>query len=112
MTISKELFLAILSLDSYNRGYDQGVPGIADTQDIGTASYKAQETSIAAQAVGFYAIAYTVGAGVTGIAADTTVIAYRGTDSFVDVPFGWLSTAGLPVPQVSSRLGELKMKHL
>jgi hypothetical protein len=34
-----------------------------------------------AQAAGFYGIAYTVGAGIDGIAAGTTVISYRGTDS-------------------------------
>jgi hypothetical protein len=30
MTISKDLFLAILSMDAYNRGYTQGVGGLSD----------------------------------------------------------------------------------
>lgn len=28
MTVSRDLFLAILSMDSYHRGYQQGVNGI------------------------------------------------------------------------------------
>ncbi len=28
MTLSKDLFLAILSMDSYNRGYGQGIRGL------------------------------------------------------------------------------------
>lgn len=28
MTISKDLFLATLSMDAYNRGYAEGVPGL------------------------------------------------------------------------------------
>jgi alpha-beta hydrolase superfamily lysophospholipase len=35
---------------------------------------------LSAQSSGFYALAYTVGAGVEGIAPGTTVISYRGTD--------------------------------
>jgi hypothetical protein len=30
MTISKELFLAVLAMDSYHRGYDAGLAGGAD----------------------------------------------------------------------------------
>lgn len=33
MTISKELFLAILSMDSYNRGYNPGIAGLDDCSD-------------------------------------------------------------------------------
>lgn len=28
MTISKDLFLAILAMDSYNRGYNEGISGL------------------------------------------------------------------------------------
>jgi hypothetical protein len=28
MTINRDLFLAILSMDSYNRGYDEGIKGL------------------------------------------------------------------------------------
>ena len=81
MTISQELFLALLAMDSYNRGYGQGIAGLEDTAGLGTATFLQQDKSAEAQSAGFYGIAYTVGAGVEGIAAGTTVIAYRGTDS-------------------------------
>lgn len=39
MTISKELYLAILSMDAYNRGYGAGIAdgGKADTDGLGEA---------------------------------------------------------------------------
>ena len=30
MTISKDLFLSILSMDAYNRGYNPGIEGLSD----------------------------------------------------------------------------------
>lgn len=78
MTISKDLFLAILSMDSYNQGYGEGLKH-GKTQ-IGSATFKVDDTSDAAQAAGFYAIAHDVKAsGVEGIDSDTKVISYRGT---------------------------------
>ena len=94
MTISSDLFLAILSMDAYNRGYGAGIGdgrnvdangvdidglGVAGAQ-IGTAQVKDVDLPDGSQAAGFYAAAYTVGAGVDGLAAGTTVISYRGTD--------------------------------
>ena len=86
MTISKDLFLAILSMDSYNRGYGAGIelPDAVDTQ-IGGAKIKKTSEQIAemsaeAQSAGFYAIAYDVdGSGPSGLAGKT-VISYRGAD--------------------------------
>ena len=87
MAISKDLFLAILSMDAYNRGYNAGIQ-ISDEEgtQIGAAKINVtsgQVNSIkdAAQAASFYAVAYDVdGADIDGLAAGTTVISYRGTD--------------------------------
>ncbi|WP_428541755.1 hypothetical protein [Profundibacter sp.] len=88
MTISKDLFLAILSMDSYNRGYGTGIE-LSDAVDtkIGAAKIgkRIQDVSDTfgseAQAAGFYAIAYDVdGSGPSGLAGKT-VISYRGTDA-------------------------------
>ena len=104
MTISKELFLAILSMDSYNRGYGAGISngehiengvdlGLGDTigSKVGSATVSSRVSSDAngaAQTAGFYAIAYTLTedakSGVEGIAPGTTIISYRGTDSFLN----------------------------
>ena len=43
MTISKDLFLAILSMDSYNRGYGEGIAGLGGINSkIGTATLRKQ----------------------------------------------------------------------
>jgi hypothetical protein len=111
MTISKDLFLAILSLDSYNRGYGAGLSDGAGSFDasgndidglgeagkkVGSASVKAVEIPAGSQDAGFYAISYTVGSGVDGIAEGTTVISYRGTDELKDTWNGWTTIGGLP----------------
>jgi hypothetical protein len=82
MTVTeKDLFLAILAMDSYNRGYGSGLndSGAGDQNglggqgsQIGTASVILDDVSEAAQAAGFYAVAYQTRYG--------TVISYRGTD--------------------------------
>lgn len=84
MTISKDTFLAILAMVSYNQGYGRGIEH-GKTQ-IGSATAKSlissgvnQEQYQAWQDAGFYAIAYDVDAsGVDGLTKDTTVISYRG----------------------------------
>ena len=85
MSISKDLFLALLSMDVYNRGYGTGL-GLGDNSDaIGTeiggativARASSDEKSDAVKA-GFYAVAYHVGDGVDDIPKDTIVIALRG----------------------------------
>jgi hypothetical protein len=86
--MNRDLFLAILAMDSYNRGYGKGVvvAGASDGVDngeidrkIGNATIILQDTSEAALAASFFAIAYDVsGAGIDGLTG--TVIAYRGSD--------------------------------
>ena len=96
MTISKDLFLAILSMDAYNRGYDAGISdgdendtdGLGDAigTQIGNASVVARSDSDSNSdevAAGFYAIAYEMTADV-GEGDDKLLagqISYRGTEA-------------------------------
>jgi hypothetical protein len=82
MTMSRDLFLAILSMDSYNRGYGRGVKfSESDTasinnevgQKIGGASITRQDVSQGALTAGFYALSYNWNG--------ETIIAYRGSDN-------------------------------
>ena len=69
----KDLFLAILSMDSYHRGYDPGIR--LEGNSIGSATLFQQsdvENESPEVAAGFYAAAYDTQWG--------TVISYRGTD--------------------------------
>jgi len=85
MTISKDLFLAILSMDSYNQGYGRGIEHgktqigaatVLDREGLGIDNTEYQ----AWQAAGFYAIAYDVaGSGDAGL--DGTVISAQNTDA-------------------------------
>ena len=78
------LFKAILSLDSYNRGYGQGIKlsdVVFGTTKLGEATLSQQSyTADGKEGVvaGFYAIAYKYNG--------YTVISYRGTDQFLDDP--------------------------
>ncbi|MBI2719980.1 MAG: hypothetical protein HY245_13690 [Rhizobiales bacterium] len=116
MTVSKELFLAILSMDSYNHGYGAGLN--IDATQIGAASLQGpsdgmpEDANLKAdwQTAGFYAAAYTlndtVGTGDNQIASGTTIISYRGTDNpgitstidsisgASDIFNGWIAGAG------------------
>lgn len=91
MTISKELFLAILSMDAYNRGYWAGIVIEGDdasggTTHIGgaTISFNLEDADMVApaQTAGFYAVAYTMGSSgdVPDELRGRTVIFYRGGD--------------------------------
>jgi hypothetical protein len=112
MTISRELFLAILSMDSYNRGYGEGISGLGGVgSSVGSAKIIKQSGTAENdpdRVAGFYAIAYelTAPVGKEGdiLASDTTVIAYRGTDQILpswgetwgDLLQGWTLGAGWP----------------
>jgi hypothetical protein len=84
--MNRDLFLAILSMDSYNHGYGESVDFGPNSDALGTAignaiitHKKGDEEAIAA---GFYAIAYDV-SGIAGIPGGTRVVMYRGSDSFI-----------------------------
>ena len=78
--MDRDLFLAILAMDSYNRGYDAGVAGLPETGEIGNATIRpfqdGEQNSW--QSAGFYAVAYDV-SNVAGFSSDDMVISYRGT---------------------------------
>ena len=91
MTISKDLFLALLSMDAYNRGYGAGVD-LGQNSDESNGSIALGGATIVknlkdvglldqAKAAGFYAVAYEttedIGTTKTGgvIPAGTTIIA-------------------------------------
>ena len=108
--MNRDLFLAILSMDSYNRSYGVGVNLPAGANQIGNAIITRDSSSLVENGVrqdipaGFYALAYDVsGAGISGL--DGTVIAYRGSDyedtngnilRSNDLWQGWTNAAGFP----------------
>jgi len=113
--ISSDLFLAILSMDSYNRGYDAGI--VLNGSAIGNAIIETDSEEVfyeegqapgalsSAAAVGFYASAYTLTADVDTLSAGTIVISYRGTDNYAeldgnDVLNGWITGAGATSGQI------------
>lgn len=78
--MNTEVFLSILAMDSYNRGYGQNVGGLSNTGQIGQASIiklpNAASVQSAWQSTAFHAIAYSWNG--------QTVRSYRGTnDSLV-----------------------------
>jgi Ca2+-binding RTX toxin-like protein len=100
--MNRDTFLAVLAMDSYNRGYGQGVlikPGdsLAGQNEVGrqlgNATVMVQNITVQAQAIGFYALAYSWNG--------ETVISYRGTDFNTgknivnDVKNGWSSFTGI-----------------
>jgi|CXWL01.1.fsa_nt_gi Ca2+-binding RTX toxin-like protein len=84
MAISDSLFKAILAMDSYNRGYGQGIDTLGGTgSTIGNATFsKESEIGAGSEEVtaGFYATAYKLSSG-------ETIISYRGTDKNFSFPF-------------------------
>lgn len=79
--MSRDLFLAILAMDAYNRGYGAGIKNLPELGALGNATILTTPAQAGWETAGFYAIAYEVSqvAGLSG-----TVVAYRGTDSPVD----------------------------
>jgi hypothetical protein len=80
--MNRNLFLAILGMDSYNRGYGVGINSLDESGQLGNATLLAATNDQKAgwQTAGFYAIAYDM-TGVAGFTAGERVIAYRGTDN-------------------------------
>jgi len=79
--MNRSLFLAILAMDSYNRGYGVGVEGLDEEGQIGNATIIPTPSQAGWEAASFYAIAYDM-TGVAGFTAGERVISYRGTDCF------------------------------
>ena len=83
MPTSQELMLAILSMDSYNRGYGQGIEGLGGIgSQVGNATFSSQSaigSSSSEVAAGFYAASYTLNG--------QKIIAYRGTDQVFSPPW-------------------------
>ena len=83
MTMSKDLFLSILSMDAYNRGYNPGIANLSGTS-IGHASILPVPLPDGSVPASFDGLAYklTGSVGTSGnlIAAGKTIFACRGTD--------------------------------
>lgn len=72
--MNRDVFLAILALDSYNRGYGVRIRGLEESGHLGSATIRTFEDGEQEgwQDAGFYAIAYDWNG--------ETIISYRGTD--------------------------------
>ena len=101
--MNRDLFLAILAMDSYNRGYGEGISGLVPSGNLGKAQIINDSLALGgtpddrldAQS-SFYAIAYDM-TGASGFADGERVIAYRGTDAILggDLLYGWTLGGGL-----------------
>jgi len=83
----RDLLLALLAMDSYSQGYEEGLTHGSKT--IGSATLKDRPEGISIsnwQSAGFYAAAYEL--------PGETVISFRGTDRAIDVLTGWPVGAG------------------
>jgi|SRR5579883_159192 len=87
---TQAVMLAILSMDSYDRGPNSALSETNGINNIGGAMVSVDSTSVPDD---FYAVAYTYGG--------TTIISYRGTDSLKDALTGWPVGGGISLaPQV------------
>lgn len=90
MTISNDVFMSILAMDSYNRGYSQG-PIVSGSQ-VGSASLALAtdpDLDLDAVSASFFAQSYTWNG--------STVISYRGTNDLIwDPVYGWGLGLGYP----------------
>jgi hypothetical protein len=76
MTVSRDIFLAILSMDSCNRWYDSGIADGESANDsnglgeegyqVGTATIQGIDLPANSQSAGFYAVAYDTGFATNG----------------------------------------------
>lgn len=106
--MNRDLFLAILSMDSYNRGYSAGIKDLREFGRLGNATIGKTSADLEDEdgnrqdiPAGFYAIAYDVSQmkdanGDPLFGTDGTVIAYRGTDGILagDLLYGWTLGGG------------------
>jgi hypothetical protein len=103
MAISQDLMLALLSLDSYNRGYGQGITLTGNQVGTATVGLLSTDPSVNipnSQASGYFASAYTRNG--------KTIISYRGTNSdsaaalVPDVVTGWVTGLGVAAAQANT----------
>ena len=107
MTMSRDLFLSILAMDAYNRGYDAGIDGLGESGSIGNATLKPRAALGITpleyqdwQTASFYGQAYTLDASVGGVPGGTTIISFRGTDApFAGDIAAWTGGAGFQTIQ-------------
>lgn len=85
--MDRDLFLAILAMDSYNRGYGQSIADLPASGSIGSASILSDSAILGStpdgrndENAGFYAIAYDV-SQVAGFGDVEKVISCRGTEA-------------------------------
>ncbi len=96
MTITKDLFLSILAMDAYNRGYDEGIENLGGIGSrVGSATISTDSETLSLEnddflSDGFYALTYTVdGSNIEGWTGETEVLSFRGTNSSRDWLAGW-----------------------
>ncbi|MFN0194027.1 MAG: hypothetical protein ACKVP5_18980 [Aestuariivirga sp.] len=73
--MNRELMMAVLAMDAYNRGYDAGTVVSGTSSGIGTAEYLTQSdvaTGSPGRDESFYAVAYRWNG--------ETIVSFRGTD--------------------------------
>lgn len=88
MAISQDLMLALLSMDSYNRGYGQGIFLTGDSLGLATIGLKSNSLVGSAEVTaGFFAQSYSWNG--------QTIISYRGTDTPIDYATGWSTGIGV-----------------
>ncbi len=93
--MNKDVFLSLLAMDVYNRGYNAGIANLSQTGSIGTATIgrNGDDAGGIAREKGFYALEYHW--------SGYTVISYRGTDpsdaanALKDIINGWSSFTGI-----------------
>jgi hypothetical protein len=121
MPISKELMLAILAMDSYNRGYNSGIvgpngtaqTGLGLTGQIGLATVQANSSNLDTpgnvgrdQAASFFAISYSFGGNAPAGLANQNVISYRGTDRSRSSSRRFLKAGLRPAPRIEGGGGK------
>lgn len=102
MTISSDLFLALLSMDSYNEGYAPGIQLSIEIEGtlskLGAADVVNVPLPSGSKDSGFYAITYKTTADVGDMPAGTIIISYRGTDDKLDAMNDAMFISGVGVP--------------
>ena len=99
MAMSDDLFMAILSMDAYNRRSDAGLQ-VSGSQ-IGNATIRSDALPSGSSGVSFSAEAYTWNG--------TKVISYCGTDSPLwDALKGWTAAIGFKSAQLDHAASHLK----